>query len=82
MLDIWFADPYAPWQRGSNEHFHGLIRQCRPKDTDLSTVSQTRLNDIAEPLNGCPRKVLGWKTSAEAMCEVIHASGNRVALDS
>lgn len=81
-LDIWFADPYAPWPRGSNETTTGLVRQFLPKGTDRSDVTQTPLNDIARRLNGRPRNTLGWKTPAEAMAEELATCSQRVALDS
>ena len=79
-IDIWFCDPHAPWQRGSNENTNGLLRQFMPKGTDLSDASQTWLNDVAALMNNRPRKTLGWRTPAEAMADEIAAFKSTVAL--
>lgn len=72
----YFADPFASWQRGSNENLNGLVRQYIPKKRPLSTVTDAELALIEERLNNRPRKRLGFKTPHELFTQELR----RVAL--
>ena len=72
-LEVFFCDPHSPWQRGSNENTNGLIRQFFPKGTSFTEVSDERVQEVEDLLNGRPRKTLDWRTPAEALQEELVA---------
>lgn len=70
-LDVYFADPYSSWQRGTNENTNGLVRRYLPKQTDFTGLTQGELDDIVEEINDRPRKVLAYKTANEVYSEQL-----------
>ena len=62
---IYFAHPYASFERGLNENTNGLIRQYFPKHQDLTAVSHTEIEQAMNKLNHRPRKSLGFRTPYE-----------------
>lgn len=66
-LDIYFAKPYASWQRGTNEHTNGLLRQFFPKGTDFAQVSHYAVARAEKLLNERPRKRLDYRTPQEVL---------------
>jgi len=70
-ISVYFADPHAPWQRGSNENINGLLREYLPKGTDLSVYTPAQLQDIEDELNDRPRKRFGYHTPREELDRLL-----------
>ena len=66
---MYFADPYASWQRGLSEHTNGLVREYCPKGDRLTGLKSSEVRLVQDGINLRPRKVLGYITPAEAFVE-------------
>jgi IS30 family transposase len=80
-MHTYFADPYASWQRGSNEHGNWHLRYYSPKGTDFSQVSDDDLQDVVDEINDRPRSILAYHTAREVFLRLSHQQPG-VAFDS
>jgi IS30 family transposase len=70
-IAIYFCDPHAPWQRGSNENTNGLLRQYFPKGTDLGVYREAELDAVATELNDRPRKRFDYAKPIELITDLL-----------
>lgn len=78
-IQVYFADPSSPWQRGTNENTNGLIRQYFPKGTDFRTIPLSAIREAEQRLNTRPRKTLKFYTPLEKFYQLI--TGQKIALE-
>lgn len=58
--EVYFAHPYASWERGTNENTNGLIRQYIPKNTEFANITNEEILFVEYRLNTRPRKCLSF----------------------
>lgn len=70
-IQVYFADPHSPWQRGTNENTNGLLRQYFPKGIDFRNISRQEAKRVQDQMNGRPRKALQYLKPDEAFSQLL-----------
>ena len=72
--EVYFADAYCAWQKGTVENTNGLLRQYYPKKFEFNNTTQNELDEIVNEINNRPRKRLGYLTPNEVFKKMLHLS--------
>ncbi|SQF76785.1 transposase InsI for insertion sequence element IS30B/C/D [Streptococcus salivarius] len=80
-IEVYFPDPHAPWQRGTNENTNGLLREYFPKGSDLTLVDDQTIQLWENKLNNRPRKSLNWKTPYEVFYGKVCIGHNKKSIN-
>lgn len=70
-IQVYFAHPASPWERGTNENTNGLIRQYFPKGTEFDKVSVREIKLVQRQLNDRPRAVLNYYKPDEVFNKLV-----------
>ncbi|MCZ3616802.1 IS30 family transposase, partial [Lactobacillus crispatus] len=62
---IYFAHPYSPWERGTNENCNGLLRQFFPKGKSMKDKSKAYVQQATDAINHKYRRILQYHTAEE-----------------
>ena len=69
--NMYFADPYCAWQKGTNENLNGLLREFYPKGRNLERVSEKTLKKNLALINARPKKVLYFQKPIDLFNEYL-----------
>lgn len=70
-IQVYFAHPGSPWERGTNENTNGLIRQYFPRGTEFDKVPVRELKRVQRQLNDRPRAVLNYMKPDEVINQLV-----------
>lgn len=71
--DIYYANPYAGWERGSNENVNRMIRRFIPKGCDISRFTRKQIQQVEDWINNYPRKILNFETAEKRFIRELAA---------
>ena len=59
---VFYAHPYAAWERGSNENANRIIRRFIAKGRDIARFTHKAIEEIIRWINHYPRRILQFMT--------------------
>ena len=71
-IQVYFAHPHSPWERGTSENTNDILRQFFPKGINFDKVSLGQINKVQNLVNDRPRKILDFSTPHEAFVKLLH----------
>lgn len=74
-FQVYFAHPYASYERGCNENKNRLIRRYFKKGKLVEKLSDEDILNIARKINNMPRKALGYRTPLEVFESSLKKKG-------
>lgn len=72
-VQVYYAHAYSSHERGTNEHFNGLLREFIPKSQSLKLITEADLAEATSAINQRPRRLLGYQ-SAETLLGLAQAA--------
>ncbi len=71
-IQVYFAHPHSPWERGTSENTNDVLRQFFPKGINFNKVSLREINKVQNMVNDRPRKILDFSTPHEVFVNLLH----------
>ena len=71
-IQVYFAHPHSPWERGTCENTNDILRQFFPKGINFNKVSLRQINNVQKLVNDRPRKTLGFLSPHEVFGNLLH----------
>jgi IS30 family transposase len=59
---LFYAHPYAAWERGSNENANRIIRRFIAKGRDIARFTHKAIEEVVRWINNYPRRILQFMT--------------------
>lgn len=71
-IQVYFAHPHSPWERGTSENTNDILRQFFPSGINFNKVSLRQINKVQNLINDRPRKTLNFLTPHEVFVNLLH----------
>jgi len=63
LTRVYYARPYASYERGANEKQHSLVRRFFPKGTFFDNITDEQVAFVENWINNLPRKIFNYHSA-------------------